>query len=73
MTKSQQDVLGVIKQYGPMPDVALVPMAQHVANIHQSSSGVRSRRAELAAAGLVQIVGRQKLPSGRSAAVWAAI
>jgi hypothetical protein len=71
MTNSQSSVLDVLDIYGPMSDQALVPLAQHMGEVHQSSSGIRSRRAELTRMGLVQKVGTVTLPSGRSAAVWA--
>ena len=67
---SQSAVLGVIREFGPLPDVALVPLAQHFADVHQSSSGIRTRRSELAQAGVVKQVDTIVLPSGRSAAVW---
>lgn len=71
MTPNQQAVYDVLQERGPLPDHALVPLAQHVAQVHQSSSGIRSRRAELARAGQVVEVGQIKMPSGRSASVWA--
>jgi hypothetical protein len=72
VTDNQAEVYNVLREFGPLPDVALVPLAQHVMNSRQSSSGIRSRRAELEAAGLVRDTGqRMKLPSGRKAHVWA--
>lgn len=71
MTNSQQDVLEVIHKHGPMSDQALVPLAQHMGAVHQSSSGIRTRRAELVRLGRVRQVGTMTLPSGRDAAVWA--
>lgn len=71
MTHSQESVLEVLDVYGPMPDHALVPLAQHMGTVHQSSSGIRSRRAELVHMGRVKQVGSIQCPSGRNAAVWA--
>lgn len=71
MTPNQQAVYDALEQFGPVPDHALVPLVQHVAQVHQSSSGIRSRRAELAAAGAVTEVDEIKMPSGRKASVWA--
>jgi len=71
LTNGQRDVLMTLAEYGPLPDHALVPLAQHVVSAHQSSSSIRSRRAELARAGLVVDTGRYKrMPSGRHAKVW---
>lgn len=70
MTSSQRAVKEVLKAYGPFCDQVLVPVAQHVARVGLSSSGIRSRRAELAAAGEIVSVGSVKMPSGRSAVVW---
>jgi hypothetical protein len=74
MTDSQKAVLKVVIDYGPLPDHALVPLTQHVAGVHQSSSGIRTRRAELSEFGLVEATGDYiKMPSGRRAAVWGAV
>jgi hypothetical protein len=70
MNESQKSVYTVLKKYGPMPDQALIPLAQHLAEIHQSSSGIRTRRGELVRYGLIEQVGSLMLPSGRRAAVW---
>lgn len=63
-------MLSVIVDHGPLADHVLVPIVQHEA--HMSSSGVRSRRAELVDAGLVEAVDTVKMPSGRNATVWGA-
>lgn len=70
MTASQETVLNVLKQHGPLPDHALVPLVQHVAQARMSSSGIRSRRAELVVQGAVHEVDQIKMPSGRLASVW---
>jgi hypothetical protein len=74
MTTSQEAVLAVLEKYGPLPDHALVPLCQHVSSLRLSSSGIRSRRAELADLGKVQATGETiKMPSGRFAHVWEAV
>lgn len=74
VTDGQADVYAVLKQYGPLPDHALVPLAQHVAGKHQSSSGIRTRRRELLTLGLVeQTPARIPMPSGRHARVFKAV
>lgn len=70
MTTTQEAVLAVLKAHGPLPDHALVPIVQHVAQKHMSSSSIRSRRAELTRAGDVIWVSEVTMPSGRRAAVW---
>ena len=57
----------------PRPDVDIVEVYQKLKrNPRASESGIRSRRAELVAMGLVVDTGsRVKLPSGRRAIVWA--
>ncbi len=72
MTISQETILAVLRKHGPLPDHALVPIVQHVAGAHMSSSGIRSRRAELAEQNLVKAVDTIKMPSGRRAKVWSA-
>lgn len=72
MTAAQETVLAVLKQHGPLPDHALVPLVQHVAQVRMSSSGIRSRRAELTDKGLVTEVDTVRMPSGRRASVWSA-
>lgn len=70
MTPGQNAVYSVLKQHGPLPDHALVPLTQHVAEIRMSSSGIRSRRAELVDSNLVEEVDTVRMPSGRLASVW---
>jgi hypothetical protein len=53
VTPGQAEVYSVLVEYGPLPDHALVPIVQHVAGSHLSSSGIRSRRKELTDKGLV--------------------
>lgn len=56
----------------PKHDVDLIKSYRAYPNIPQpSESGIRSRRAELVARGMVKDTGhRVKLPSGRRAIVW---
>lgn len=70
MTEGQSAVLSVLQHYGPLNDAALVPLVQHMAHIKMSSSGIRSRRAELVADGKAWQDGETKMPSGRMAATW---
>lgn len=70
VTRGQADVYSVIAAHGPLPDHALVPLAQHMVAIHQSSSGIRTRRRELQQKGLVTCVDQVKTGSGRLALVW---
>lgn len=73
VTTSQEAVYDVLKKYGPLADHALVPMAQHMVSVHQSSSGIRSRRAELVAKGLAVQTGMTSTGSGRRAGVFEAV
>ncbi len=72
LTANQSAIYKVIKQYGPLPDHALVPLAQHAAG-YQSSSGIRTRRNELVAKGLVVPSSTVKMPSGRHATIYSAV
>jgi hypothetical protein len=80
---SQAAVLAWIQSNGPMTDMDLVEgyaaavrQGGHLVGKpipRQSESGIRSRRAELAAGGLVEDTGeRRRLDSGRFAIVWRA-
>lgn len=72
VTQSQKDVYDVIAAYAPLADHALVPLAQHQMNVHQSSSGIRTRRKELVLKGLVREVAQTRTGSGRTAKVFEA-
>lgn len=72
MTTAQSAVLNAVKEYGPITDAALVPLMQHLSQVSMSSSGIRSRRAELADQGLVESTGTIRMPSGRLANLWTA-
>lgn len=70
LTDNQAAVYGVLKQYGPIADHALVPLAQHQMQVHQSSSGIRTRRKELSDLTLLKPVAVTKTGSNRTATVW---
>lgn len=70
LTGAQNKVLMVIAEHGPIADVALVPLTQHMAKAHMSSSSIRTRRAELERGGFLRETGQLKMPSGRMATVW---
>lgn len=72
VTQSQADVYKVLREVGPVADHALVPLAQHMAAVHQSSSGIRTRRKELVELGLAKKVRTTSTGSGRQAAVYKA-
>lgn len=73
LTPAQAEVYRVLASIdGGLPDHALVPLTQHVAGVRLSSSGIRSRRAELARRGLVKAKGHVTTGSGRTATVWEA-
>lgn len=69
LTKGQAAVYSAMSDWNrPIPDHALVPLVQHVAGTRMSSSGIRTRRSELADLGIVAPVGPGvKMPSGRHA------
>lgn len=74
VTDAQADVYDVLRKFGPMPDHALVPLAQHALAVHQSSSGIRTRRKELLDAGIIYVdKSVVKTGSGRSARVFKAV
>lgn len=68
----QTAVLTVIRQQGPMTDQEIAAAYRRTGGPKQSASGLRTRRAELVAAGLVIDSGaRSATDSGRLAVVWA--
>ena len=69
LTPGQQEVLNVLRLVKqPLPDHVLVPLVQHIGELLQPSSGIRSRRAELLRTGCVeQALATTKMPSGRHA------
>lgn len=73
LTPAQQEVLDILVAHGPLADHVLVPITQHAGAMHQSSSSVRSRRAELTKLGKVTPVDQVKMPSGRFASIHQAV
>lgn len=73
LTHGQQAVLRTFHEFGPQHDEALASFVHHHSTTSMSSSGVRTRRAELTRMDppLVQAVGTRKMKSGRHAAVHA--
>jgi len=85
LTDGQRAVLRAFHEFGrPMDDITLSVLVHHVADRPYSSSGIRSRRAELcrtidndgitnyaSTQPLVESVGRKRLRSGRYAQVFA--
>ena len=70
LRESQETVLELFRTWGPMTDHTMVRKADKL-SVRQSPSGLRSRRAELVAMGLLEHTGGwQELPSGRKARVW---
>ena len=67
---SQQAVLRVLRQQGPMHDQRII---HHVkaSGFKASNSGIRSRRSELVFLGLVRNSGKTvRLSSGRNSIIW---
>ena len=73
VSDSQKAVYEVIRQFGPMPDHALVPLVQHAHPRHLSSSRIRTVRSELFDMGLVKSDGVVLTGSGRKAATYKAV
>lgn len=69
LTQGQLAVLRAFHEFGPMTDVALSVYVHHVSESNMSSSGIRTRRAELGRKGLITAVDTKLMKSGRSAAV----
>lgn len=73
LTKNQRAVYNTLLDHGPLPDHALVPIVVHTTATEQSSSGIRTRRSELASKGLVEPTSSVKLHSGRNARIWSVL
>jgi len=69
LTPGQEAVLRTFADYGELDDVGLAYFVHHKSNFDMSSSGARSRRAELVRAGLLGVSGVTRAKSGRSAAI----
>lgn len=69
LTEGQKAVIRTLGTLGAVTDAALATYVHHMDRTAQSSSSVRSRRAELVRKGLVHAVDTVVLKSGRRAAV----
>lgn len=64
-------ILGFFRNYGPMNDEKLIRLWKLDGSKRAADSGIRSRRAELVAAGRLEDSGeRVKMESGRMSIVW---
>ena len=71
LADSYRIILGLFRSYGPMNDESLSEHWRRLSSKKASDSGIRSRRSELAATGLVIDTGdRKKMASGRMSIVW---
>jgi hypothetical protein len=79
--RSQAAILGMLKRYGPMYDQQLIDRYLYYQTLNggdvdvppQSESGIRTRRSELVAKGLVEDSGEKTLlTSGRRTIIWRA-
>ena len=71
LADSYRIILGLFRSYGPMNDESLIEHWRRLSSKKASDSGIRSRRSELAATGLVVDTGdRKKMASGRMSIVW---
>jgi hypothetical protein len=70
LTETKKVILRLLKK-GKKTDVDLVEAFYRTSTLYASESGIRSRRAELVEAGLVEDSGlRVRLRSGRNAILW---
>ena len=69
LTTGQSAVLKAFADFGPMTDVALATYVHHVADVDMSSSGIRTRRAELVRKGYLVATGVKTAKSGRAQAI----
>jgi hypothetical protein len=71
LTAGQAEVLKAFLDHGPMHDAELATFVHHHSPLTMSSSGIRTRRAELARLDppLLQAVGVRPMKSGRHSAV----
>lgn len=67
LTSGQETVLRALDQFEKIDDTGLAVYVHHIAGSDMSSSGVRSRRAELVRKGLVTAKGVKITKSGRKA------
>lgn len=69
LSPGQEAVLRTISDTGPVDDVGLAYFVHHRSPHDMSSSGARSRRAELVDLGLLTVVGTSRTKSNRNAAI----
>lgn len=73
VTPAQKEVYDALRPK-PLPDHVLVPIVQHMGELHQTSSGIRTRRLELQRKGLVNQAGKTvRTGHGRRALVFKAV
>lgn len=71
LAESYRIILDLFRKFGPMNDETLIRTWRATAKKQASDSGIRSRRSELAATGLIIDSGdRVKMSSGRNSIVW---
>jgi hypothetical protein len=71
LAESYGIILGFFRNYGPMNDEQLLERWKYQSPKLAADSGIRSRRAELVAAGRLEDSGeRIKMTSGRMSIVW---
>lgn len=70
LSPGQRTVLTAFQSFDQMDDVILTVYVHHIADSPMSSSGIRTRRAELVRKGCLRVVGTKTLKSGRPAAVF---
>lgn len=71
LAESYRIILAMFRDYGPMNDETLIKRWRAESPKYASDSGIRSRRSELVATGIVVDSGeRQKMQSGRDSIVW---
>lgn len=69
LTSGQTAVLRAFSEFGPMDDTPLAIYVHHRSNKAMSTSGIRTRRSELARLRLISVAGVKTLKSGRNAAI----
>jgi hypothetical protein len=71
LAESYRIILSILRESGPMNDEKLISTWRKTQNKKASDSGIRSRRSELTATGLIVDTGdRIKMDSGRMSIVW---
>lgn len=71
LAESYRIILDILREHGAMNDETLIATWRKQSSKPASDSGIRSRRSELVATGLIVDSGeRQKMQSGRDSIVW---